>query len=48
MELPSQECCLHSVLFIRRYMTFILVYHVAFTLYNVVVLEKKSNSNDDL
>ena len=40
MELASQECCLHSVLFIRRYMTFILVYHVAFTLYNVVVLEK--------
>ena len=25
MELASQECCLHSVLFIRRYVTFVLV-----------------------
>ena len=25
MELASQECCLHSVMFIRRYVTFVLV-----------------------
>ena len=25
MELASQECCLHSVLFTRRYVTFVLV-----------------------
>ena len=24
MELASQECCLHSVLFTRRYVTFVL------------------------
>ena len=41
MELASQECCLHSVLFIRRYVTLVLVMiHVVFTLYNVVVLEQ--------
>ena len=41
MELASQECCLHSVLFIRRYVTFVLVIITfAFTLYSVVVLEK--------
>ena len=41
MELASQECCLHSVLFIRRYVTFVLVIITfVFTLYNVVVLEK--------
>ena len=37
MELASQECCLHSVLFTRCYVTFVLV---IITLYNVVVLEK--------
>ena len=37
MELASQECCVHSVLFTRRYVTFVLV---IITLYNVVVLEK--------
>ena len=37
MELASQECCLHSVLFTRRYVTFVLV---IITLYNVVVFEK--------
>ena len=37
MELASQECCLHCVLFTRRYVTFVLV---IITLYNVVVLEK--------
>ena len=37
----SQECCLHSVLFTRRYVTFVLVIITfAFTLYSVVVLEK--------
>ena len=25
MELASQECCLHRVLFTRRYVTFVLV-----------------------
>ena len=40
MELASQECCLHSVLFTRRYVTFVLVIITfVFTLYNVV-LEK--------
>ena len=37
MELASQECCVHSVLFTRRYVTFVLV---IITLYNVVGLEK--------
>ena len=41
MELASQECCLHSVLFTRCYVTFVLVIITfVFTLYNVVVLEK--------
>ena len=43
MELASQECCLHSVLFTRRYVTFTFVLVIitfVFTLYNVVVLEK--------
>ena len=41
MELASQECCFHGVLFTRRYVTFILVIITfVFTLYNVVVLEK--------
>ena len=41
MELASQECCLHSVLFTHRYVTFVLVIITfVFTLYNVVVLEK--------
>ena len=43
MELASQECCLHSVLFTRRYVTFVLV----IITYNVV-LEKNLNSIDDL
>ena len=33
MELASQECCLHCVLFTHRY-------SFLFTLYSVVVLEK--------
>ena len=37
MELASQKCCLHSVLFTRRYVTFVLV---IITLYSVVVLER--------
>ena len=41
MELASQECCLHRILFTRRYVTFVLVIITfAFTLYSVVVLEK--------
>ena len=43
MELASQECCLHRVLFTRRYVTFVLVIMIitfVFTLYSVVVLEK--------
>ena len=41
MELASQECCLHGVLFTRRYVTFVLVIiTIVFTLYNVVVLVK--------
>ena len=41
MELASRECCLHSVLFTRRYVTFVLVIIMfVFTLYNVVVFEK--------
>ena len=49
MELASQECCLHSVLFTRRYVTFVLVIITfVFTLYNVVAcVRKKSNSIDD-
>ena len=43
MELASQECCLHCVLFTRRYVTFVLVIITfVFTLYSVVVLEKNS------
>ena len=41
MELASQECCLHRVLFTRRYVTFVLVIITfVFTLYSVVVLER--------
>ena len=41
MELASQECCLHRILFTHRYVTFILVIITfVFTLYSVVVLEK--------
>ena len=41
MELASQECCLRSVLFIRCYLTFVLVIITfVFPLYSVVVLEK--------
>ena len=41
MELASQECCLHRILFTRRYVTFVLViFTFVFTLYSVVVLEK--------
>ena len=41
MELTSQECCLHRILFTRRYVTFVLVIITfVFTLYSVVVLEK--------
>ena len=40
MELASQEFCLHSVLFTRRYVTFVLVIITfVITLYSVV-LEK--------
>ena len=41
MELASQECCLHRILFTHRYATFVLVIITfVFTLYSVVVLEK--------
>ena len=41
MELASQECCLHRVLFTRRYVTFVLVIMTfVFTLYSVVVLKR--------
>ena len=41
MELASQECCLHRILFTRRYVSFVLViFTFVFTLYSVVVLEK--------
>ena len=41
MEFASQECCLHCILFTRRYVTFVLVIITfIFTLYSVVVLEK--------
>ena len=41
MELASQECCLHRILFTRCYVTFVLVIITfVFTLYSVVVLEK--------
>ena len=43
MELASQECCLHSVLFTRCYVLCDLrpsYYLVAISLYSVVVLEK--------
>ena len=40
MELASQECCLHRILFTHRYVTFVLVIITfVFTLYSVV-LEK--------
>ena len=45
MELASQECCLHRILFTCRYVTFVLVITFVFTLYSVVVLE---NSDDNL
>ena len=45
MELASQECCLHSVLFTRRYVTFVLVIITfVFTLYNVVVRKNRTRS----
>ena len=50
MELASQECCLHRVLFTRRYVTFVLViitFVIVFTLYSVV-LEKNRTRDDDL
>ena len=50
MELASQECCLHRVLFTRRYVTFVLViitFVIVFTLYSVV-LEKNRTWDDDL
>ena len=41
MELASQECCLHRILFTHCYVTFVLVIITfVFTLYSVVVLEK--------
>ena len=42
MALASQECCLHNVLFTHRYICDLRpsYYHVVFTFYNVVVLEK--------
>ena len=41
MELASQECCLHRILFTHRCVTFVLVIIAfVFTLYSVVVLEK--------
>ena len=41
MELASQECCLHRILFTRRYVTFVLIIITfVFTLYSVVVLKK--------
>ena len=45
MELASQECCLHSVLFTRRYVTFVLVIITfVFTLYNVVLEKNRPRS----
>ena len=41
MELASQECCLHRILFTHSYVTFVLVIITfVFTLYSVVVFEK--------
>ena len=42
MELASQECCLHRILFTRRYVTLVhlVIITFVFTLYSVVVLEK--------
>ena len=37
MELASQEYCLHSVLFIHRYVTFVLV---IITLYSHCIMAK--------
>ena len=43
MELASQECCLHRVLFTRRYLTFVLVIITfVFTLYSVVLEENRT------
>ena len=45
MELASQEYCLHSVLFTRRYVTFVLVIITfVFTLYNVVLEKNRTRS----
>ena len=47
MELASQECCLHRVLFTRRYLTFVLVIITfVFTLYSVVLEQNRTRDND--
>ena len=40
MELASQECCLQSVLFTRRYVTFVLVI-ITLQSHCIVLCEKK-------
>ena len=45
MELASQECCLHRVLFTRRYVTFVLVIITfVFTLYSVVLEKNRTRT----
>ena len=45
MELASQECCLHSVLFTRRYVTFVLVIIMfVFTLHSVVLEKNRTRT----
>ena len=44
MELASQECCLHRVLFTRRYATFVLVITFVFTLYSVVLDKNRTRT----
>ena len=45
MELASQECCLHRILFTRRYVTFVLVIITfVFTLYSVVLEKNRTRT----
>ena len=45
MELASQGCCLHRVLFTRRYVTFVLVIITfVFTLYSVLLERNRTRT----
>ena len=45
MELASQECCSHRILFTRRYVTFVLVIITfVFTWYSVVLEKNRTQT----